>query len=59
MFDIVCFAIVRTWSVFSLKESLVEILLLLPGMICPSDSGFSEAESSSANLDLFYYEVLE
>lgn len=59
MFNVVCFAILRTWSVFSLKENLVEILLLLPGMICPSDSGFLVAGSSSANLELSYYEVLE
>lgn len=44
---------------FSLKEKLVEILLLLPGMICPSSSGFLVAGSSSANLELYYYEVLE
>lgn len=59
MFNIVCFAILRIWAVFSLKENSVEILLFLPGMICPSYSGFLIAGSSSANLELCYYEVLE
>lgn len=58
MFDMVCFAILRTCSVFSLREVLVEMLLLLPGMICPSEPGFLVAGSSSTNLDLSHYEVL-
>jgi len=59
MFNIVCFAILRIWAVFLLKENLMEIVPLLPGMICPSDSGFLVAGSSSVRLELSYYEVLE
>lgn len=59
MFNIACFAILRIWAVFALKEVLVEIVLVLPGMICPSDSGFSVAQSSRARLDRSCYEVLE